>query len=310
MQSSLAGVPVGLLRALEERYGLDGLAVGERLPGGYANDIFRLEGSSGPLVVRLQHQPLQPERLRWEHDVVRRLAEEMPEVPAPLAARDGTTFFVHDRFAVWLLPFVEGAPGRDGDRRERVEAAALLGRLHRVGRELDVPRWRGQKRLADLAWPETAAGYAGPLAGREEEVAAARSWAVAFVAETDAARGPSCGLVHGDYFPGNVLFRDGRAVALLDWEELAVDWTAYDLASGLWEFRTDASGEVDPEAIGEFVAAYRDAGGTVPPDEDDLLVPLIRVKRIVEVLRMPTDRHVDLDYHARNLDAFWSLGRA
>jgi Ser/Thr protein kinase RdoA (MazF antagonist) len=310
MQSSLAGVPVGLLRALEERYGLDGLEAGERLAGGYANDIFRLDSSSRPVVVRLQHPPLRTERLRWEHDVVRRLAEEIPEVPTPLAARDGTTFFVHDRFAVWLLPFVEGAPGHGSDRLERVEAAALLGRLHRRGGELDVTPWRGQKRLGDLAWPETAAGYVGPLAGREEEVSAARSWAVTFVGETDAARRPSSGLVHGDYFPGNVLFRDGRAVAVLDWEELAVDWTAYDLASGLWEFCADASGRLDAEAMTEFVAAYRDAGGTVPADEDDLLGPLIRVKRIVELLRMPTDRHVDLDYHARNLDAFWSLGRA
>jgi Ser/Thr protein kinase RdoA (MazF antagonist) len=97
---------------------------------------------------------------------------------------------------------------------------------------------------------------------------------------------------------------------VLDWEELAVDWTAYDLASGLWPFCADASGELDPEAMTEFVAAYRGAGGTVPVEEDELLVPLIRVKRIVELLRMPTDRHVDLDYHARNLDAFWSLGRA
>jgi Ser/Thr protein kinase RdoA (MazF antagonist) len=309
-RSSLAGVPVGLLRALEERYGLEGLEAGERLAGGYANDIFRLDGSSGPLVVRLQHPPLQLERLGWEHDVVRRLAERMPEVPAPLAARDGRTFFVHDRFAVWLLPFVHGAPGGNGARAERVEAAALLGRLHRAGRELGAGPWRGQKRLADLAWPEAAAAYAGPLAGREEEAAAARSWAVSFVAETDVARRPSSGLVHGDYFPGNVLFRSGRAVALLDWEELAVDWTAYDLASGLWEFSADASGDLDREAMTEFAAAYRDAGGTVPPEEDDLLVPLIRVKRIVELLRMPTDRHVDLDYHARNLDAFWSLGRA
>ena len=302
-------MPVGLLRALEERYGLEGYEASERLAGGYANDIFRLEGPAGPLVLRLQHPPLQPERLRWEHDVVRRLAEQLPEVPAPLPARDGTTFFRHERFAVWLLPFVDGAPGRDGGVRERGEAAALLGRLHRFGGELDVSPWRGQKQLADLAWPETAPGYSGPLAGREEEAAAARAWAVAFVAETAAARKPASGLVHGDYFAGNVLFRDGHAVAVLDWEELAVDWTAYDLASGSWEFCADAAGELDLEAMEEFVAAYRDAGGTVPVEADDLLVPLIRVKRIVELLRMPTDRHVDLDYHARNLDAFWSLGR-
>jgi hypothetical protein len=72
------------------------------------------------------------------------------------------------------------------------------------------------------------------------------------------------------------------------------------VAAGVWEFaRHDSS---------TFVSAYRDAGGTVPPDEDELLRPLIRVKRILEVLRAPTDRHVDWDYQRRNLEAAEALG--
>jgi Ser/Thr protein kinase RdoA (MazF antagonist) len=307
MRSSLARLPVGLLRALEERYGLRGLEAGERLAGGYANDIFRLAGPSGPLVVRLQHPPLQLERLRWEHEVVGRLAERLPEVPAPIAARDGTTFFLHGRFAARLLPFVDGAPGRNGDRLERVEAAALLGRLPRAGLELAPGPWRGQERLADLDWPDTRREYGGALAGRNAEIEEARNWAVRFVAETAASRRPAIGLAHGDYFPGNVLFRAGRAVAVLDWEELAVDWTTYDLASGLWEFCNDEANELDRDASAEFLAAYREAGGTAPPEEDDLLVRFVRVKRLMEVLRAPTDRHVDWDYQAANLDAFWRL---
>lgn len=55
--------------------------------------------------------------------------------------------------------------------------------------------------------------------------------------------------------------------------------------------------------------AYRAADGVVPPDEDDLLIPLIRVKRVLEVLRAPTDRHVDWKYQLDNLRSFESLGR-
>lgn len=305
--TSLARVSDGLLPALERHYGIQGLEPGERLTGGYANDIFRLEAPSEPLVLRLQDPPLQLARLRWEHAVVARLAERLEEVPAPLTALDGATFFVHDGYAVWLLPFVDGAPGRDGDRRERIEAAALLGRLHRAGLELALRPWPGQRRLADLDWPETREEYGGELAGRSAEVESARAWALAFVAETAAKRRLSTGLAHGDYFPGNVLFREGRAVALLDWEELAVDWTAYDLASGLWTFCTDAANDLDRDQLAEFVAAYRAAGGTAPAEEDDLIVPFIRVKRLMEVLRAPTDRQVDWAYQARNLDAFWRL---
>lgn len=70
---------------------------------------------------------------------------------------------------------------------------------------------------------------------------------------------------------------------------------AWDLAAGVWEFARD-----DPAP---FLATYREAGGTVPAEEDALLHPLIGVKRILEVLRAPTDRHVDWAYQLRNLEA-------
>jgi hypothetical protein len=73
-----------------------------------------------------------------------------------------------------------------------------------------------------------------------------------------------------------VLVRKRTAVALIDFEEACLDW--------------------------------RVAGGIVPVVEDDLLVPLIRVRRILEVLRAPYDRHVDSHYQRQNLDAFKRLG--
>jgi hypothetical protein len=45
----------------------------------------------------------------------------------------------------------------------------------------------------------------------------------------------------------------------------------------------------------------------VPPDEDDLIVPLIRGRRILEVLRAPTDRHPRWDLQQANLCAYAAL---
>jgi hypothetical protein len=45
----------------------------------------------------------------------------------------------------------------------------------------------------------------------------------------------------------------------------------------------------------------------VPPEEDDLIVPLLRVKRILEVLRAPTDRHPRWEYQLENLRAYQVL---
>jgi hypothetical protein len=60
-------------------------------------------------------------------------------------------------------------------------------------------------------------------------------------------------------------------------------------------------------AVTEFLTAYRAAGGTVPSDEDDLIVPLIRARRILEVLRAPTDRHPRWDLQQANLRAYAAL---
>jgi hypothetical protein len=54
-----------------------------------------------------------------------------------------------------------------------------------------------------------------------------------------------------------------------------------------------------PAGRDEFLTVYRAAGGTVPSDEYDLIVPLIRAWRILE----PADRHSRRDLQQANLRA-------
>jgi Ser/Thr protein kinase RdoA (MazF antagonist) len=108
---------------------------------------------------------------------------------------------------------------------------------------------------------------------------------------------------------GNVLVRGRKAVGLVDFEEARIDWTAADLAGAIWEFcKHDDDETFDAAEADAFLRAYRAAGGVVPAAEDDLLVPLIRVRRILELPRAPYDREVDRDYQRANLDAFQRLG--
>jgi len=71
-----------------------------------------------------------------------------------------------------------------------------------------------------------------------------------------------------------------------------------------------AGDELDRPAARRFVGAYREAGGTAPPEEDDLLVPLMRAKRILEVLRAPNDRHPRWEHQRHNLRAVRNLAAA
>jgi aminoglycoside phosphotransferase (APT) family kinase protein len=70
-------------------------------------------------------------------------------------------------------------------------------------------------------------------------------------------------LLHGDYWPGNVLWRDGRIVAVVDWEDACVGDPLIDLAIArldlLWLFGDDA--------LEQFMQQYR---AHLPIDVADL----------------------------------------
>ena len=298
--SSVTGVPAGLLDSLAAAYALGDIELVESLPVGYSSDVYLVRAGGRRLVLRLQKLRAGVESLAWEHALLAALAELLPAVSSPLRTSDGATFLVDDARALSLLPYVGGRPARVDHPGDRAEAARLLGRLHAASGALALPTRPAHPRLRDLPFPEVGA-YPPNIA--RTRVSELRGQAVEAV-RTLSARRLTTGLVHGDYFPANVLVRNHRAAGLLDWEEADVDWQAYELACAAWSFTVpETRDELDREAFADFVGRYRDAGGTVPSQEDDVLVQLVRVKRILEVLRAPSDRRVDSDYQLQNVRA-------
>jgi aminoglycoside phosphotransferase (APT) family kinase protein len=59
-------------------------------------------------------------------------------------------------------------------------------------------------------------------------------------------------LTHGDYWPGNVMWRDGRLVAVIDWEDARIGDPLADLACARVELRC----EYGSEATGRFTELY------------------------------------------------------
>ena len=134
-----------------------------------------------------------------------------------------------------------------------------------------------------------------------------RREAIELISRTSRTRKIAVGVTHNDIFPGNVLLDDGQVTALLDWEEADVDWLVWDLASSIGPFCTSPDGDLDISAKQDFLASYRAPSGRGPPEEDDLIVPLLRVKRLLEVLRAPIDRHPRWDHQLANLRAYQVL---
>jgi Ser/Thr protein kinase RdoA (MazF antagonist) len=295
-----SGPAADLLRSVADAYGFRAPSSVEPLAGGYANDVFLLKRDR-PVVLHVKHPPVDLESLAWEHQLLDLLRPHLPEIPGPLRTLDGRAFILHEERPVWLTPFFPGVPAGPADRRA---VAMALGRLHAV--QLDIRARPGRSRLSELPVPPLrqmppAFDSWLPL------IADARGEAVELISRTARTRNITVGVTHNDIFPGNVLVHDGRVTALLDWEEADLDWLVWDLASSIVPFCSTAEGDLDRDAAQVFLDSYRAASGRVPPEEDDLIVPLLRVKRILEVLRAPTDRNPRWDYQLANLRAYQVL---
>ena len=91
--------------------------------------------------------------------------------------------------------------------------------------------------------------------------------------------------IHNDYFEDNLLYRDGRIVGVVDWDEARLDWRAWDIANATWSFsRVVGEHRMDASIARAFLADYEAAGGEVTNDERGVLLPLIRARLLWETL--------------------------
>jgi aminoglycoside phosphotransferase (APT) family kinase protein len=161
-------------------------------------------------------------------------------VPAPLLLDQSGEIFGEPCL---VTAFVEGATGIAPDAVAPALAgmARYLARLHALdyGR-LDLPALPRRDdpiagTLTDLPDPQMAGGVRDALNGR----------ALATPINAPA-------LLHGDFWPGNVMWRDGEIAAVLDWEDAAIGDPLADLAG----CRIELLWALDERAMDAFTRHY------------------------------------------------------
>lgn len=254
----MRAIPEGLLSEVRDRYEVVAGGV-EALVGGTASILWRLD-SDPPVVVRMS-QYYQLEDLRWSCRVASEFAGMVPEAIRPLVGADGEPAFLWDGRPVTVWPFVDGQPLDRQDLAQLRQAARLLGRLHKAA--------LGCPSLGEGAIPDRDDSEAASLLPDDELDEWLRSWRGRYAAEEQ------LGWMHRDFFPGNILYRQGEIVGLVDWDEVEWGPLSAELAWSVWEFGKSPTGDalLRDHAL-EFLTAYRQEGGPVRPS--DTLIPLIR----------------------------------
>ena len=183
---------------------------------------------------------------------------------SPDEALLGSPFIIMERlpgrvFVAWE-PHASFPRSDDLLRGIWLDASRLLARLHRIDWRTVLCGWESPRSLGEEfeRWPHVLRHAQDPnwlAAGTELGARLAES------VPADV----SVGLVHGDFQPGNILYVDGSANGLIDWELASIGSQGLDVGWMLMMSDPEAWSPdwrpVAPVCGDELVDAYREAGG-------------------------------------------------
>ena len=224
------------LAAFLNEYDLGSAVAFRGIAEGVANSNYQVRTTAGDFILTLYEKRVDAAELPWFLGLMEHLAGAGITCPQPVQGRDGASLrFLAGRPAC-VTTFLPGV----WPRRVRVEHCGPLGTalagLHRAGEGYAATRANG---LGPASW--------GPLLARSPDantVAPGLSEELTAALERILAEWPSglpVGHIHGDLFPDNVFFLDGRLSGLIDFYFAATDVLAYDLAVCInaWCFESD-----------------------------------------------------------------------
>jgi aminoglycoside phosphotransferase (APT) family kinase protein len=219
------------------------------LPGGISAVMTAIEaewpdGSTRRIIVR---EPLESGRtvtVSEEGALLARLASLGLPVPKVLHVEGGAEMDARPWIA---LAYIDGAPAVAPNDRQAaaLELADVLAGIHAVDTsvpEIAALRDRTAAVTRYLARPPDVLD----VDLQEDKVRAT------LTARWPPGRPDRLGLLHGDFWPGNVLWRDGAVAAVIDWEEASLGDPLADVGIS----RLDILWAYGPEASDAFTARY------------------------------------------------------
>ena len=291
-----------LKQIVADRYGFNSMGAWSPIVNGDECLVWWVEQGESPLIVRVSPAWRTPAELQWTHDLTLHCAQSIPEVVAPLRARDGSTLFIFEDCPVTLFPFV---PGEDIDTEDMamVQAAArLLAHIHKAAVTWPEQRPRPASK-ASRPLPLARADY--PPALQDAELDAWEDWA----ATTDALR---IAPIQGDFYCRNVLAQAGRITGVIDWDEAIISPLMAEVGWCTWEFAQNWTGDdlfFDRAAL--FLDAYFAEDPPCPRHEIDHAVPFIRRRlrqeSVLELAHAARGEDWDQEYAEGEIRAFAAL---
>ncbi|HZC17420.1 MAG TPA: homoserine kinase, partial [Caulobacteraceae bacterium] len=219
---------------------------------GVENSNFLLETTTGRYILTVYERRVKVDELPFFLGLMAWLCEHGFPSAAPVADREGRLLSPVRGKPAAIVEFMPGLSIRRPSAGHCREAGGGLAWLHLAGQgygrhranDLGERAWgvlfQGLGEAAEALKPGLEATIAEDLADIE------RAWP----------KGLPAGVIHADFFPDNVFFRDGRFAAAIDFYFACDDLLAYDLAIALNAWCFEADGSLNVTSARAFVAGY------------------------------------------------------
>lgn len=268
----------------------------ERVATGSGNLSYRVATPTQTYFLRIYRGPLQRERVLYEHDVLKHVAQcgLSFAVPFPVSTVHGSTLLELSsnggQQLAALFPSIDGEHPKDSDLATCYAAGAALAELDQALSRISIPAPPGVfppfGRLGEIhpAIPST------PELLEHIPLDSSQGSKISRIIAAVEGRVPSLystlpqQVVHRDLDATNVVIQEGRVVGVLDFEFVGLDLRALDLARSLTMFV--ASPWSDPAGmqwVSAFAEGYRQHVA-LAPEEIAALPDLMRLYRVVSLI--------------------------
>ena len=206
---------------------------------GVSNSNFLLETTFGRFILTVYEKRVAEADLPFFLGLMQWLSQHGYPSAAPKTDREGRILQRVRGKPCVIVEFLSGLSVRRPTVAHCREAGAGLAALHLAAQGF------GMARANDLGQGAWASMFA-PLTAEADALKPGLAAVIKGDIESLAARWPQGlpqGVIHADYFPDNVFFREGAFAGAIDFYFACVDFLAYDLAVALnaWCFEPDGS---------------------------------------------------------------------
>jgi homoserine kinase type II len=229
-------------------YGLGPNFTAKKIKTGYTNKNYKITSENKDYLLKI-HRDKNPENLKYEIAVVNELNKEGLPVRNYLKRLDNNYFTLTPHGYVSVSEYIQGKQPEINEKTV-IQVAQLLGKLHNVKlpKELERENPWGipliEKTYLSIKqgdfFPELTAPF----------IQHAQSISNNLINELPR------GLIHGDLFADNVVFKHGKLVGILDFEAACQDVFVYDIGVALNGFCFNNDNTLNFSLLRQFLENY------------------------------------------------------